>query len=174
MYDLPITIVRWKGKHLMAAEMTLKKAPFVIEWRDGFKIGIAQVDQEHRHLFTLVRALNIDSVDDTVNELLDYVVTHFSNEQEMMEKSGYPAFEQHLKLHEEFASHVADFLGNGQAWTEERVQELRKFLNKWLIGHIMTHDLRFGKWLASKPVATAPVVQSVKKPVGFFARLFGR
>lgn len=171
---MPITIVRWKGNYLMAEEMTLKRAPFVIEWRDGFKIGITQVDQEHRHLFTLVGALNLESVDRTVDELLDYVVTHFSNEQEMMEKSGYPAFEAHLKLHEEFAAQVADFLGSDQAWSEQRIQDLRRFLNKWLIGHIMTHDLRFGKWRASQPAPRAPVVPVVKPPSGFFARLFGR
>lgn len=129
------------------------KKPFVIEWRQGFKVNIDQVDAEHQHLFSLVKALNLDSVDKTVEELLDYVVVHFSNEQALMEKSGYPAFEQHLKLHEEFAGHVADFLGNGDAWTEARVQELRRFLNKWLVGHIMTHDLRFGKWYVEHTVA---------------------
>lgn len=159
----------------MTPETNEKKSPFVIEWRDGFKIGIAQVDMEHRHLFTLVRALNLQTVEPTVEELLEYVVTHFTNEQDLMEKSGYPAFEQHLKLHEEFGAHVADFLGSGEAWTEDRVQELRRFLNKWLIGHIMTHDLRFGKWHAthgaSNPSAPPPPAQ---KPVGFLARLFGR
>jgi hemerythrin len=159
----------------MDGESDTKRAPFAIGWRDGFKIGITQVDEEHRHLFTLVKALTLDSVDQTVEELLDYVVTHFSNEQEMMEKSHYPAFEQHLKLHEEFASQVGDFLGNGAAWSEDRVQELRRFLNKWLIGHIMTHDLRFGKWLASQPVTASPVVKpdQIQKPAGFLARLFG-
>lgn len=148
------------------------KTPFVVEWRDGFKIGIAQVDQEHRHLFTLVRALNLQSVQQTVDELLDYVVTHFSNEQELMERSGYPAFEQHLKLHEEFGSSVADFMGNGDAWTEDRVQELRRFLNKWLIGHIMTHDLRFGKWYANHSARPESVTAKAVPKSGFFARLF--
>ena len=163
-----------EGQRNVDAGIEIKKAPYVIAWRDGFKIGLAQVDLEHRHLFTLIKALSLASVDETVEELLDYVVTHFSNEQEMMEKSGYPAFEQHLKLHEDFASQVADFLGNGAAWTDDRVQDLRRFLNKWLIGHIMTHDLRFGKWMASHGTSGAPVVQSVKKPAGFLARLFGR
>ncbi len=157
----------------MLAEAEVKKAPYVIEWRDGFKIGVAQVDQEHRHLFTLVRALNLQSVDQTVDELLDYVVTHFSNEQELMEKSGYPAFEQHLKLHEEFAAKVADFLASDTQWTEERVQELRRFLNKWLIGHIMTHDLRFGKWHASRAGMQAQPQPVVARRSGFLARLFG-
>lgn len=158
----------------MTVETAEKKAPYVVEWREGFKIGIAQVDQEHRHLFTLVRALNLQSVQHTVDELLDYVVTHFSNEQELMESSGYPAFEQHLRLHEEFGAHVADFLGNQDEWSEERVQELRRFLNKWLIGHIMTHDLRFGKWHASQPRVSAAVPQRPAAKSGFFARLFGR
>lgn len=167
----------------MSQEESGKKTPFVIEWRQGFKINIDQVDEEHQHLFTLVKALNLASVEQTVEELLDYVVVHFSNEQALMEKSGYPAFEQHLRLHEEFAGHVADFLGNGDPWTEDRVQELRRFLNKWLIGHIMTHDLRFGKWYADHPIQTprevqAPVVQAAKvqQPTahrGFFSTLFG-
>ena len=157
----------------MPETLEAKQAPYVIEWRDGFKIGVDQLDQEHRQLFALVRALNLASVEQTVEELLDYVVTHFSNEQQLMEKSAYPAFEQHLKLHEEFAAQVADFLGSGVEWTEDRVQELRRFLNKWLIGHIMTHDLRFGKWQASHGVIAPPVVSVAPVSRGFFARLFG-
>lgn len=172
------------------------KKPFVIEWRQGFKVNIDQVDAEHQHLFTLVKALSLASVQQIVEELLDYVVVHFSNEQALMERSGYPAFEQHLKLHEDFAGHVADFLGSGDNWTEERVQELRRFLNKWLVGHIMTHDLRFGKWnaehvvtdklkdvphlnLANKAAAIKSQLrqqqpsESAEKHRGFFASLFG-
>ncbi len=157
----------------MTPEPETKKA-FVVEWRDGFKINIPQIDQEHRHLFTLVKALHLQSVDQTLEELLDYVVTHFSNEQALMEKSGYPAFEEHLKLHEAFGASVADFLSSGEPWSEDRIQELRRFLNKWLIGHIMTHDLRFGKWIENRKAAPPPVVK--RPPIekkGFFARLFG-
>jgi hypothetical protein len=44
---------------------------------------------------------------------------------------------------------------------------------KWLIGHIMTHDLRFGKWHASQnAVVATPSVQTTPASRGFFARLF--
>ena len=150
--------------------------PYVIKWRDGFKVNIAQVDQEHEHLFDLIKALDLQSAEQTVEDLLDYVVTHFSNEQELMEKSGFPAYEQHLKLHEEFSGQVADFLGNGEQWSEDRIKELRRFLNKWLIGHIMTHDMRFGKWYAQRSVQAAAIVppQAPKEPQGFLTRLFGK
>lgn len=119
---------------------------FVIAWRDSFKIHIPEVDQEHRRLFELVANLQLRTIDATVEELLDYVVTHFTHEQQLMEQSGYPGFADHLKLHEQFGATVADFLSQGDQWDEPRVQDLRKFLNRWLVGHIMTHDLRFGNW----------------------------
>lgn len=53
------------------------------------------------------------------------------------------------------------------------MQELRRFLNKWLIGHIMTHDLRFGKWYAENGHRSAGHVQAAPEQRGFFARLFG-
>jgi len=146
------------------------KTAFAVEWREGFCIGIDQLDHEHRHLFSLVMRLNLGTVEQTVEQLLDYVVTHFSNEQDAMEKSGYPAFEAHLKQHEEFASQIADFLMGRDGWTEERVQDLRRFLNKWLIGHIMTHDMRFGKWLVAKNKAS-PTPGAAK--TGLVGRLFG-
>jgi hemerythrin len=118
---------------------------FVVEWREGFKIGVAQVDAEHRHLFTLVKSLSVLNVQDTLGELLDYVVTHFTHKQELMERSGFPDFRQHLVLHENFSSQVADFLSSSNEWSDDRIQELRRFLNKWLVGHILTHDLRFGR-----------------------------
>jgi hemerythrin len=159
----------------MSEELQNKRAPYVVEWRDAFKVNINQVDEEHHRLFDIIRSLDISTVDNVITELLDYVVTHFTNEQALMEQSGYPAFEQHLKLHEEFGAHVAEFLGSGDEWTEERVHDLRRFLNKWLIGHIMTHDLRFGRWYGDHhgkgPVAA---VQAKPEQRGFFARLFGR
>jgi hemerythrin len=166
----------------MADETETHRAPYVISWRDGFKVNIPTTDAEHKHLFRLIAALNLQTVDQTVEELLDYVVVHFSNEQELMEASGYPAYGDHLKLHEEFGAQVAEFLASGDPWTEDRIRDLRRFLNKWLIGHIMTHDMRFGKWY-EKQKANKGVInrvsqspqssQSPQAHKGFFARLFG-
>ena len=157
------------------SEPSEKKTPFVVGWRDGFMINIPQVDREHKHLFDLVRRLELSTVSATVDELLDYVVTHFTNEQKLMEDSNYPGFPAHLRLHEEFAASVADFLGGGDDWNEDRVQEMRRFLNKWLIGHIMTHDLRFGNWYREHHGTNVPeVIARPEKKVGWFDRLLGR
>ena len=149
---------------------------FVVEWREGFKVGIERVDAQHKHLFNLVKGLDLATIDKTMDELLNYVVEHFSTEQDLMEQYNYPEFRNHLNLHEEFAASVGDFLGTGDDWDEERLLTLRKFLNKWLIRHIMVHDLRFGRWYQqhkdSTPQATSSEGQKSKR--GLLARLLGR
>ena len=150
---------------------------FVVEWREGFKTGIAEVDSEHQHLFALVKGLNRDNAQAMVDELLEYVVTHFTHEQALMEGSGYPDFHQHLALHEQLAAQVSEFLASGNEWTEERVQDLRRFVNKWLVGHILTHDLRFGQWYfehAKARAARPSPVPARPHRSSWFDRLLGR
>lgn len=157
------------------SEQSAKRAPFVVEWREGFRVNIDQIDREHRQLFELVKKLDKDNAQTTIDELLDYVVTHFTHEQKIMEDSGYPEFADHLKLHETFGVTVAEFLGADEDWSDERIQDLRRFLNKWLIGHILTHDLRFGNWYREHHGAAVPeVVVKTNKKVGWFDRLLGR
>jgi hemerythrin len=150
---------------------------FVVEWREGFRSGIKEVDAEHQHLFALVKGLDAGNAQALVDELLEYVVTHFTHEQALMEHSGYPDFHRHLALHEQLADQVSEFLAAGDRWNEARVQDLRHFLNKWLVGHILTHDLRFGQWYfeqakkrAARPAA-APV-RAVRS--SWFGRLLGK
>jgi hemerythrin len=132
--------------HVSSATLPHAHHKYVLEWRQGFCTGVPEIDGEHQHLFELVKALELQTVEATLNELLEYVVTHFTNEQHLMEQSGYPEFQQHVALHEQLASQVAEFLALDTSWTEDRLQRLRRFLNQWLVGHILAHDLRFGRW----------------------------
>jgi hemerythrin len=152
---------------------------FVVDWRDGFEIGVADIDGEHRRLFMLVKALELGTVDRTLDELLDYVVAHFAHEEELMEATAYPGMRQHIALHQHFSLQLARMVGGDSEWDADRVHNLRKFLNKWLVGHILTHDLRFGrwyqeqgKWPAARPVQQRPSPRPVK--VGLVGRLLGR
>jgi len=152
-------------------------AGFVVEWREGFRSGIKEVDAEHQHLFALVKGLDCDNAQARVDELVEYVVTHFTHEQALMESSGYPDFTSHLALHEQLAGQVSEFLAANRPWTEERVQDLRRFLNRWLVGHILTHDLRFGQWYFEH--AQARAVRPTAAPSrparsSWFDRLLGK
>jgi hemerythrin len=149
---------------------------FVIEWREGFRTGIAEVDAEHQQLFALVKRLAPHSVKSVLGELVEYVVTHFTHEEALMQASGYPGLQQHIELHEVLAAQVSGFLLTGTNWSDARVRELRSFLNKWLVGHILTHDLPFGRWYHTRSQAPAahPEPAPEEPTPSFFAQLLGR
>ena len=146
---------------------------FVVEWREGFRTGIEEIDAEHRQLFAMVRRLDASNVKQMMNDVVDYVVTHFTHEEALMERSGYPGLQRHVEMHETLATRVSEFLVGGAGWSEQRVQELRTFLNKWLVGHILTHDLHFGRWYHARGPSTQPL--PLPDPgASFFGRLFGK
>jgi hemerythrin len=147
---------------------------FVVEWREGFRTGIEEIDAEHRQLFALVKRLDAANVKHVLDELVEYVVTHFTHEEALMERSGYPGRQRHVELHEQLAGRVSAFLVGGTEWSEPRVQQLRMFLNKWLVGHIVTHDLHFGRWYHASGPATEPLPLDEEPTPSLFGRLFGR
>ena len=139
----------------MADDIQSKSRPFVSEWRNALEIGDKQIDTEHRKLFTLVKDLEHGRVEQTVSALKDYAVTHFTNEQAMMRRQNYPNLEAHIEMHETFKRSVNSICEENAPWTEERVLDLKRFLNKWLRGHIGTHDQRFGEWMRThQPIAS--------------------
>ena len=119
---------------------------YVVEWKDAYSNGIDEVDAQHKHLFFLVKCLKVETMEKTLDELADYVFSHFSTEQKLMDESEYPDRDRHRQIHDQFVSTVAECIANDEPWNEDRLHDLRKFLNKWLIGHIMTDDQQFGRW----------------------------
>jgi hemerythrin len=119
-----------------------------LEWRESFRMNIATIDVEHRLLFTLVKQLHASSVRETLDELLEYVHTHFHHEQQLMDASGYPDADEHRLQHRHLAERVAQHHASPDHWPSSRVEALRGFLNGWLESHILIHDLAFGRWYA--------------------------
>ena len=72
------------------------------EMKDEYRTGIELIDEEHTHLFELVEEAyqllkqefvsdKYDQMTSILQELKDYTVKHFSDEEEYMEKIDYPA-----------------------------------------------------------------------------------
>lgn len=118
-------------------------------WRDNYKIGVSQLDQQHKLLITttedLLKALNKNDrkyYKQAMDFLKDYVVVHFSAEEMYMEKVGYKGLAKHKKLHAEFAEelHQQELTLIRSHYAKADARELADMLTRWLIYHIMRED----------------------------------
>lgn len=131
----------------------------MFEFTDDCKIGIDQIDGEHRYLFELLnKAQNLavsdyrddyyEQVKDMIAELEDYAEQHFAHEEAYMEQIRDPELILQRSQHDFFREKVLMFdLANIDGLEEQRqvLSELVAFLAKWLYRHILSSDMMIGK-----------------------------
>jgi hemerythrin-like metal-binding protein len=132
-----------------------------IKWSDEFSVGIESIDEQHKKLVNMIKTLYdalregraSEVVDEILNGLFDYADYHFSYEEELFDKYGYPDARNHKEEHEELGHHLKQLsvkLEIGDCFMGEIL--LLEFLEDWLIKHIMTTDKKFGPFFIEKGV----------------------
>jgi len=119
-------------------------------WRKSYEIGNETVDGQHKELFRLVQdVLDADAfgsrkekIESALKFLAEYAVRHFETEEELMLESGFPGYEAHKKIHEDFVHAVVDFMGRfeEEGSTVSVSETINGFVLDWLNEHIMGSD----------------------------------
>lgn len=116
-------------------------------WSDKYLIGIDEIDEQHRGFFELwdkeckqPDMQNPEKLAPIIEKLEDYIKTHFSYEEKLLEKAGYDHIENHKKQHRFFIQKVDEMK---QELTYENPLLFEKsvtFIKKWFLSHIMQSD----------------------------------
>lgn len=141
----------------------------VLHWDNSFNIGHVEIDNQHRMLVdmiaTLQRSLSQGLVNPqigiTLKELVAYTKTHFQLEQDVMQKSGYPHYAEHVKLHEHLIDQIVKILRDLRRGESITAIQLSEMLKEWLLHHIMQEDKKIGAFLQqqSKPATVTAARQ---------------
>lgn len=131
----------------------------MFEFTDDCKIGIEQIDTEHKYLFELLNKayflVTTDYHNDYYQRLKDilmkldhYAEQHFTHEEEYMAQIRDPELILQRSQHAFFREKILefDFLNIDGIEEQKRVlAELVSFLAKWLYRHILSSDILIGK-----------------------------
>lgn len=125
-----------------------------IEWRDEFNIGVEAVDRAHKELFSIVRKIiNLAEHNDDVRSqracsegikfFKNYVVEHFSQEEEYMRSVKYKHYIAHKRRHDlmryETIPTLEKELADGE-FSREAVEHFYDVCIGWLTTHIIIED----------------------------------
>jgi len=131
--------------------------PFM-EWNDKLLTGVKECDEQHKKLVNLINELyeamkqgkGKEIIDKILNELASYADYHFSTEEKLMTKYGYPELSIHKKEHESFKKKVKEFVERKAKGEVTLSVEIMNFLKDWLFHHIMETDKKYGPFLSQK------------------------
>ncbi len=128
-------------------------------WSNSFSIGVEAIDKQHQELFKRTNQLleacqqgrGKEAVSKTLTFLEDYVNTHFSYEESLMQKYAYPEFTAHQNLHREFTQSLLKLKQEAQNNIGlSLVTQVNKFVVDWWINHITKVDKKLGAFLSEK------------------------
>jgi hemerythrin len=130
---------------------------FVV-WDDRYSVGVTLMDEQHKELLRetneLYKACREGDVAaearfrEVVKSTVDYVKTHFAQEEQIMERVKYPEFSNHKREHEVFVQKVLDEV---KAFEEGKTfvpNNFVRFLRDWVLAHIALEDKKYGAFIA--------------------------
>ncbi|MEE7547591.1 bacteriohemerythrin [Xanthomonas sp. Kuri4-1] len=120
-------------------------------WQDDLNTGIEVIDHQHMRIVEMINQLQAAqksmqrlAVGEVIDELVDYTMSHFAFEEELMEEAGYPFCHAHKRVHEIFGKRVGEYRLRFQAG-EDVADELRNMLARWLFNHIRGDDKAYAE-----------------------------
>jgi len=136
-----------------------------MKWTDDLSVGIDVIDEQHKELISRINDL-VDSVrqhsckykiGDVIKFLEDYIVIHFGEEEELMQKYGYPEYKAHKAQHEYFMREFAELRkelekleGGKKRGSYDLSVETNRIVVDWILDHIAKVDKRLGAHLKTK------------------------
>jgi len=132
--------------------------PFVV-WDDRFCIRVGIIDEQHKGLFVLTNdlydacqgdnAAATDHFKDVLQKAVNYVATHFSTEEKIMQKTNDPNFSEHQKEHDLFVRKVMKEAANLDQGGKDAPKIFMNFLRDWISKHVTGTDIKIGQHIAS-------------------------
>lgn len=126
------------------------------EWTSSIDLGHPQIDEQHRLLLSLGKAVVESQLDSDEHQpdpaqlqaLIEFAREHFAFEEGLMRTAGYPNAQWHAKYHASLLTELVSYLYKLQRGERVfRVEHLRDLIESWITIHINSEDRDLTRWL---------------------------
>lgn len=134
-----------------------------IQWQDRFNIGVEEIDQAHRRLFSIVQKMTDLYVErherkfacvEGIKYFKAYALRHFAEEEAYMRRTGYSGYLAHKRIHDRMRFETLPELERllyASDFSTEAVQRFIGVCTGWLTGHILMEDRAIVKGETAPP-----------------------
>ena len=149
--------VQWNLLESFDRRMKRLRTKFRFEWQDFYSVGVPDIDEQHRTLFTMINEL-AECIEgsgisaacrDESAHLLEYTRFHFEHEEKMLAGYGYTRLEEQRTEHARLLGQLGTLVAAG-ASGKAGAQNPSEFFKDWLIDHTLLEDRRLKVFLSER------------------------
>ncbi|HIJ64299.1 MAG TPA: hemerythrin family protein [Rhodospirillaceae bacterium] len=126
-----------------------------IRWSEDMSVGAPDLDAHHRMIIDCLNALHPllgapdpeDRISEVLRRLEEFVLIHFSEEEQAMRKAGYPDWRQHKTQHDAMYDVVYNLKSDIEHGRTVDARHLFDLIYDWLIRHILGEDKKYRPFL---------------------------
>lgn len=141
-----------------------KDAEEAVTWIGAYSTKVAEIDHQHRRIIDLVHALELsmganedaEVMAEVLGEMSVYVGQHFTHEEALLARAGYPQLPAHCALHATFRAKIDELQARLAGGETALLAESARFLRRWFIEHILGADAAYVKTLAEAGLTDLP------------------
>jgi hemerythrin-like metal-binding protein len=127
-----------------------------IVWKSDYSVGSRVLDGQHQRLFVtinrLYQALQEGQpqlhLQEALNMLRQYTMTHFTYEERLQRQSGFPHLDEHQKAHHLFVQQLDAFELQVTTRPGDLTYDVFAFLKVWLVNHILRMDREYAPFIS--------------------------
>jgi hemerythrin-like metal-binding protein len=123
----------------------------LIPWDKKFKLGIKEIDDQHRQLLGIINRLydlfkndkheDLEGLGQIIKEITDYSVYHFRTEEKYFKRFNYAKAAEHIKMHDQYLAKIEEWHRRYHTERDSVIFfEISNFLHKWWTYHINNAD----------------------------------
>lgn len=133
----------------------------LIQWDDAWRVGNSAIDYDHQMLVNITNQLwhlkempevKNEEVKRILDQLVEYVKRHFEREEAIFSETDYPLKASHIAMHRDLTKVVEDI---ATVFNRDpgllNLDEIMDFLKRWLMDHIVKHDMGYKDFLNGSP-----------------------
>ena len=132
-------------------------------WNTSLEVGDATIDADHRRMMELIGLLESAGsgtgkevhVGRTLAELTQLTAEHFSREEALQRRIGFPDHDAHRASHDMLLKRLDSIMAHYSVGSDDVragiIRTLGDSLATWLVTHITNSDMEFKPYMADSP-----------------------
>ena len=131
----------------------------LINWKEEFSVGVAEVDHEHQELIEMINVLHRGvqegvtraQVVEGLGDIFAQIAAHFALEEKYMRETRYRSYLEHKEDHETLLDDLRDIMDEVEDDGEFDDARLSIDLDRWFSDHFRTHDAKLHRHQEDHP-----------------------